>query len=218
MPSTLHSHSRRSISVEISPENVENVVKPPRKPVVTSSRASGDSKVWRVMISIANPINRPPNRFAASVPSGSVGNTGFRTMLRPQRTHAPTAAPPPTAMTPAHENTSTPFRVNCKGSAHEPIDVVGAEPTVGVMIAAHLDLREHVLVSVLPSFAVEIDHCAADVEKRDHLRAIGGNGQRMDFARRLIDEAALLRGPVVLEVFPASFDDVTDDQHRMAMT
>src|SRR5438105_6099911 len=139
MPNMLHSHSRRSISVEISPENVENVVKPPRNPVVTMRRASGDSKVWRVMSSIANPIRRPPNRLATSVPSGSVGKTGLRTMLKPQRIHAPTAAPPPTASTPAHENTNTPGRIDGKRprSARKAIDVVRVDPARRTMSTAH---------------------------------------------------------------------------------
>src|SRR5205085_7093697 len=42
MPIALHSNSLRKSSVVISAENVENVVRPPRKPVVTSSRISGD--------------------------------------------------------------------------------------------------------------------------------------------------------------------------------
>src|SRR5690349_5961621 len=44
-PTTLHNHSRRRISVVISPENVEKVVSPPRNPVVSSRRASGDSSM-----------------------------------------------------------------------------------------------------------------------------------------------------------------------------
>src|SRR2546422_11266668 len=39
-------------------------------------------------------------RLAASVPSGSVGNTGLRTMPSHQRSQAPAAAPPPTASKP----------------------------------------------------------------------------------------------------------------------
>src|SRR5438552_12604850 len=100
MPIDAHRYSRRMSSVTISPENVENVVSPPRNPVVTSSRASGESTAWRVMNSIAKPISRPPNRFAASVPNGSVGNTGLNRLPSPQRIHAPTAAPPPTARIP----------------------------------------------------------------------------------------------------------------------
>jgi hypothetical protein len=39
----------------------------------------------------------------------------------------------------------------------------------------------------------------------------------MDFAGRLVDEATLLRDPVVLEILPATLDHVTDDQHRVTM-
>ena len=87
-------------SVTISAENVENVVSPPRKPVVTSSRASGGITAWRVMSSIAKPISRPPTGWRRACRSGSVGNTGFSSVPSPQRSHAPTAAPPPTARIP----------------------------------------------------------------------------------------------------------------------
>ena len=90
-------------------------------------------------------------------------------------------------------------------------------PGVAIVRAAHLDLREHVLVAGLPALGVDVDHRAADVEERDHLGAIGRHGQRVHFARRLEDEAALLRGPVVLEIFPAAPDHVADDEHRMAV-
>src|SRR5215813_13051419 len=52
------------------------------------------------MSSIAKPISRPPMRLAASVPSGSVGSSGLSNTPRPQRSQAPTAAPPPTANNP----------------------------------------------------------------------------------------------------------------------
>src|SRR5947208_1458585 len=181
MPSVPHSHSLRRMSVEISAENAEKVVRPPRKPVVSIKRTSGDSSVWRVMSSIANPINKPPMRFAARVPSGSVGNTGLSAMLKPHRSHAPTAAPPPTTRTPIHENKLTPCRARgidassvCEStlSPHELIDVIRAEAACDVMVAAHVDLGEDVLVAVLPAFVVEIDHRAADVEEGDHLGAV----------------------------------------------
>ena len=72
-----HRYSRRSSSVTISAENVENVVSPPRNPVVTQQahfrrqhRVAGDHFHGQ-------PIIRPPDRLAASVPSGSVGKTGL---------------------------------------------------------------------------------------------------------------------------------------------
>src|SRR6266496_1569959 len=49
---------------------------------------------------MAKPMSKPPERFATSVPSGSVGNNGFRNEPSPQRSQAPIAAPPPTATNP----------------------------------------------------------------------------------------------------------------------
>src|SRR6266511_4337475 len=98
-----HSHSLRSSSVTTSAENVENVVRPPRKPVVVSRRISGGNTAWLVKSSIAKPMSNPPIRFAASVPRGTVGKSGLSAMPSPQRSHAPTAAPPPTANKPLHD-------------------------------------------------------------------------------------------------------------------
>src|SRR4030095_2454122 len=210
-------------SVTISAEKVENVVSPPRKPVVTSSRAPGASTACRVMSSIAKPISRPPERFAASVPSGSVGNTGLRRLPSHQRSHAPTAAPPPTArMPPQGIRPSVSLAATRPGgrfrSPNELFDVLRGEPARGVVGTAQVDLRPYVLVPGLPSLLVEIDHRAADVEERDHLRAIVGHCQRVDLAGRLVDEASLFRDPVVLEIAPAPLDDVADDLHRMPVT
>src|SRR5215831_5672258 len=102
-------------------------------------------------------------------------------------------------------------------SAHELFDERRAEPHRGVMRPAHLDLAEYVLVPGLAPGLVEIDHRAADVEEGDHLGAVARNDERMDLARRLVNEAPFLRGPIVLEVAPAALDHVADDGHRMAV-
>src|SRR5215831_16072077 len=154
------------------------------------------------------PISRPPTRFAASVPSGSVGNIGLRAAPSPQRSHAPTAAPPPTARTAPQGMVTSP---------HELVDESRAETDFRIMPAAHFDLGEHVLVAGLRAGFVEIDHRAADVEEGDHLGAILRDGERVDLARRLVDEAPLLRNPVVLEVAPATPDHVAEYRHRMPM-
>src|SRR5215813_8527479 len=83
------------------------------------------------------------------------------------------------------------------------------------MPAAHLDLREDVLVPDLLALAVEIDHGTRDVEERDHLGAVFGHDERMDLPRRLEHEAALAGDPVVFEVAPLPLDDVADDDHRV---
>src|SRR5438128_2619207 len=104
-----HRYSLRMSSVTISAENVENVVSPPRNPVVTSKRNSGVNTACRVRSSIAKPISKPPRRLALSVPSGTVGNSGLRRMPSPQRNQAPIAAPPPTARIPPQGIQNPPF-------------------------------------------------------------------------------------------------------------
>jgi len=85
--------SRRINRVTVSAENVENVVRPPRKPVIEASRSAGGIDAFNAVYSIARPISRPPIRFALKVPSGRVGKTGLSQMPSRQRNNAPSAAP-----------------------------------------------------------------------------------------------------------------------------
>jgi hypothetical protein len=89
--------SRRNSSTVVSAEKVENVVSPPRKPVVAARRSSGGTATERPKYSMHSPMMKPPMRFEASVPKGIVGNTGFSHAPRRQRSNAPSAAPMPTA-------------------------------------------------------------------------------------------------------------------------
>ena len=88
-----------------SAEKVENVVSPPRKPVMMKRRHSGEIRVCWTMSSTATPIRYPPMMFDASVPSGRFGVNWLRAAESPHRSHAPSAAPTPTARKPA------PFRI-----------------------------------------------------------------------------------------------------------
>src|SRR6478736_6647608 len=169
------------------------------------------------MSSIATPISRPPTRFAASVPSGIVGYTGFNTNESPQRSHAPTAAPTPTAAIELKlgigaRTAGATVPAAQPASTDECVDVRRAEPVVAIMRATHVDLREHVFVARLAVLVVDVDHRALDVEERDHLGAIGGHRQRVHFAGRLEHEAAFFGRPVVLDVFPATADHIADDE------
>src|SRR2546423_11802759 len=141
------------------------------------------------MSSIAKPISKPPPRLAASVPRGSVGNTGFSMTPSPQRSQAPIAAPPPTAIIPLQgircSFHATRHCDHADPSADKLIHIPGAKTDAGIMLPAHLDFGEHILVSDLLSGLVEIDHGAADVEEGDHLVAIGRTDQAVNFARRL---------------------------------
>jgi len=76
--------------------------------------------------------------------------------------------------------------------------------------AAHLDLREHVFVAGGLAGFVDVDHRAVDVEERDHLGRTGllVDDQRVNLARRLVDERTLAGDPVVFEVSPRPLDDV----------
>ena len=53
-----------------SPENVEKVVSPPKNPVMTSKRHSGASSGRYAKKAKAQPIKKPPSKFAHSVPRG----------------------------------------------------------------------------------------------------------------------------------------------------
>lgn len=80
----------------VSAKKVENVVSPPRKPVTTKSRIAGGKPSGSAAL-ITAPIMKPPSKFALSVPRGTVGKTGSNQVPKPQRSHAPAAAPIPTA-------------------------------------------------------------------------------------------------------------------------
>ena len=69
----------------------------------------------------------------------------------------------------------------------------------------------------LATSVVDVDHRARNVEERDHFRTILRHDQRMDLARGLVHEAALLGDPVVLEIAPLAADYIAHDDHRMAM-
>src|SRR5687768_14465871 len=100
-------------------------------------------------------------RFDARVPAGKPATFALSHDDSAQRSHAPSAAPMPTAAMCASI-----------GSTYELLDVRGAETDVDIVPAAHVDLAPHVLVADLPTAFVEVDHRTQDVEERDHLRAV----------------------------------------------
>src|SRR5574337_1294209 len=92
---TAQAYCWRRNKVTVSAEKVENVVRPPQKPVVTNRRSSGD-RLWNwVNTPSAQPMMKPPSRLAASVPSGRVGSRGLNQMPNNQRSTAPAKAPIP---------------------------------------------------------------------------------------------------------------------------
>mmetsp|Transcript_6214 Transcript_6214/g.25125 ORF Transcript_6214/g.25125 Transcript_6214/m.25125 type:complete len:674 (-) Transcript_6214:1823-3844(-) len=82
-------------STSDSPENAENVVKPPRNPVTSSSFMS--SFGCRPNHSSAMPISRPPTRLTSRVPSGNPAQRALNSRPACQRARAPSAAPIETA-------------------------------------------------------------------------------------------------------------------------
>src|SRR5262245_38180858 len=73
------------------------------------------------------------------------------------------------------------------------------------MAAEPLEPREHVLEADLLAALVGVDERAAGHEERGHA-GLRIRLQRVDFARRLIDEGPLARHPVVLEIAPGAFE------------
>src|SRR5262252_2836837 len=115
------------------------------------------------MSSIATPIRSPPIRFAASVPSGSVGKIGLSRMPRPHRSQAPSAAPPPTATIPPQNMRVPPAALGAARKRRrgwmlpdELLDVRRAEAVLRVVAAAHVDLGPDVLVARLPAGFVDV--------------------------------------------------------------
>jgi len=82
----------RISAVTTSAEKVENVVSPPSRPVMRNSRASAARRGARKP-GDDQPNEIAPIRLAARVPSGIEGNIGLSHSPKPQRSHAPMAAP-----------------------------------------------------------------------------------------------------------------------------
>lgn len=81
------------INVTVSAENVENVVNPPRKPVITARRMGSGKNRWFLVTTIKIPIKKPPMIFAANVPRGIEGKIGLNIFPSHQRSIAPSEAP-----------------------------------------------------------------------------------------------------------------------------
>ncbi len=101
--------------------------------------------------------------------------------------------------------------------ANEAVDVVGAEADVGVVLAAHVDLGEDVLVAERVPVRIDVEHDAVDLKERDHLGEVFRHDEGVGLAGRLVDVAALLRHPVVLEVAPPALQDVAVDRIGVAV-
>src|SRR3954464_3238217 len=103
------------------------------------------------------------------------------------------------------------------GSAQERVDVVGPDPDLLVVLLAELDVVVHVEEVHGVAVLVQPDQRPAYLEV--HLHRLVGlvRDERVRLARRLVDEAARRRDPVVLEVAPLAGDRVREDLVRVVV-
>src|SRR4051812_8142091 len=103
------------------------------------------------------------------------------------------------------------------GSAQERVDVVGPDPDLLVVLLAELDVVVHVEEVHGVAVLVQPDQRPAYLEV--HLHRLVGlvRDERVRLARRLVDEAARRRDPVVLEVAPLARDRVGEDLVRVVV-
>src|SRR3954451_19606327 len=102
-------------------------------------------------------------------------------------------------------------------SAHQRVDHVGAEADLLVVLLADVDVVVHVEEVLDLAVLVEPDQRALDLEVHLH-RLLGLVGdERVRLARRLVDEGAGGRDPVVLEVAPLARDRVREDLVRVVV-
>ena len=102
-------------------------------------------------------------------------------------------------------------------SAEQLVDVIGADPDLLVVLAAQLDVVEHVEVAVGLAVLVQPDQRAGDVERHPHRLVALVRHQRVRLARRLVDPVPGGRHPVVLQVPPLAGDRVGEDLLRMVV-
>src|SRR3954470_10261229 len=104
-----------------------------------------------------------------------------------------------------------------RASAQQRVDEVGAEADLLVVLLADLDVVVHVEEVDGVAVLVEPDERAPDLEVDLH-RLVGLVGdERVRLARRLVDEVAGRRDPVVLEVPPLARDGVREDLVRVVV-
>jgi hypothetical protein len=95
------------------------------------------------------------------------------------------------------------------------IHIARAQTHFFIMGTAQRDLGEDVLIAQHATIGIDIDHYAIHLEQGDHLLHIFIHHQGVGLARRLIDIAAFLRHPVMLQIAPAALDDIP--MHRLGM-
>jgi hypothetical protein len=100
----------------------------------------------------------------------------------------------------------------------ELINIIIAKSTLGIMVAAHVDFAEYVFEAcMIPTF-IDVVHTARDLEKGDHLLDIRINYQRVCLAGWFKYIVTFVCDPIMLEVPPAAFQNITMNWRRMTVT
>lgn len=91
-----------------SNENVENVVKPPKSPVIQKSFSALDADGCEANHAANSPMARPPIRLHVKVPNGNTPQRALSHVESAQRKQAPSAPPAPTlAIAKGNDTTAT---------------------------------------------------------------------------------------------------------------
>ena len=94
-------------------------------------------------------------------------------------------------------------------SANKLIHKIGAQTYFTVVFSAKVDLGENIFIPHRLPPRIDVVHDAVDLKVGDHLLNIVGNYEGVRLAGRLVNIAALLRHPVMLEVVPATLEHKT---------
>ena len=92
-----------------------------------------------------------------------------------------------------------------------------AQSGCGEMPAAKVNLGKYVFVAQHGAIRIDIDHGSVHLKESDHFRDIGFDHQGVRFSGSFVDIGSLGGNPIVLQIMPASFQNVTMHGLGMAM-
>ena len=186
--------------------------------MIPAKHTAASRRSWPAIASSTAPgaVTSPSTRSTPSAVGASAAPSPIAVTCAPAAAN-PCATASPIPLVAPVTRTRRPAKSKWHRVADELVGVVGPEADLVVVLAAHVDLREDVLVAGRLAPRIDVDHRRVDGEHRDHLRLALGDDERVRLARGLEEERARLGDPVVLEVVPAALDDVAGDRHRMAV-
>ena len=76
------------------------------------------------------------------------------------------------------------------------------KPKGGIVLSAHINFSEDVLITLYGPIGINIDHGAIDLKHRDHFHDVAIHHQGMGFSRSLVNIGALGCYPIMFEVSP----------------